>query len=314
MQDEIIPRNVSTTKNVPGYLLEPVDIQEVAYIHNPVDACNNRRDNKSEVFMIMFVISSPHNFKRRELIRNSYGNANVWKSAASRETEVKTVFMLGSTANASVQSMIDRESVLHQDIVQEDMIDDYKKLTRKTIMGLKWVTNYCPQAKFTMKLDDDVVVNVERILNMLWKAPRQNFTAGQALFASPVVRDKNSEFGKFYLPAEYYPESIYPPYLTGQAYIMSKDLVEATYRTALTTPLFPWEDVFIGICLQKLGVKLRARLNHQPRTSSHVITACGQTFTEGSRVRIRAFIEGGIARKPKTFSHHYSKSGDRWAL
>ncbi|XP_071506565.1 beta-1,3-galactosyltransferase 1-like [Diadema antillarum] len=157
------------------------------------------------------------------------------------------------TSDDAVQSKIDQEYELYRDIVQEDMIDSYQNLTRKTIMGLKWVTNHCRQAKFAIRIDDDVILNVPRIVDMLSKAPLHNYTAGNALFTSPAIRDKNS---KFYISKEFYPESIYPPYLTGQAYIMSTDLVEATYRTALTTRLFPWEDVFVGLCFQKMGIKI----------------------------------------------------------
>ncbi|XP_072176391.1 beta-1,3-galactosyltransferase 1-like [Diadema setosum] len=172
----------------------------------------------------------------------------------ARKVRVRTVFMLGSTSNHPVQREIDQEYDLFRDIVQEDMIDSYQNLTRKTIMGLKWVTNHCRQAKFAIKADDDVILNMPRIINMLSKAPLHNYTAGHAYVNAAVIRNKHD---KFYTSKEFYPNSTYPPYLTGAAYIMSTDLVEATYRTAVTTTLFPWEDVFVGMCLQKMGIKIK---------------------------------------------------------
>ena len=33
-------------------------------------------------------------------------------------------------------------------------------LTLKSVMGLKWSAIFCPQAKFVLKTDDDIFVNV----------------------------------------------------------------------------------------------------------------------------------------------------------
>ena len=39
--------------------------------------------------------------------------------------------------------------------------DTYHNLTLKTIMGLKWMAIFCPQAEFVLKTDDDIYVNVD---------------------------------------------------------------------------------------------------------------------------------------------------------
>ena len=38
--------------------------------------------------------------------------------------------------------------------------DTYTNLTLKTVMGLKWGAIFCPQAKYVMKTDDDIFINV----------------------------------------------------------------------------------------------------------------------------------------------------------
>ena len=38
--------------------------------------------------------------------------------------------------------------------------DSYHNLTLKTVMGLKWMSIFCPHAKFILKTDDDIYVNV----------------------------------------------------------------------------------------------------------------------------------------------------------
>ena len=41
--------------------------------------------------------------------------------------------------------------------------DSYHNLTLKTVMGLKWVKDHCSQARFVMKTDDDIFVNLPKL-------------------------------------------------------------------------------------------------------------------------------------------------------
>ena len=41
--------------------------------------------------------------------------------------------------------------------------DSYYNLTLKTVMGLKWVKDHCSQARFVMKTDDDIFVNLPKL-------------------------------------------------------------------------------------------------------------------------------------------------------
>ena len=45
--------------------------------------------------------------------------------------------------------------------------DTYHNLTLKTIMGLKWTSIFCSQARFVLKTDDDIYVNVELLSQSL---------------------------------------------------------------------------------------------------------------------------------------------------
>ncbi len=54
------------------------------------------------------------------------------------------------------------------------MQDTYHNLTLKTVMGLKWASIFCPQAKFVLKTDDDIYVNLPLLLDAL---SSENFAA-----------------------------------------------------------------------------------------------------------------------------------------
>ncbi|XP_072181214.1 beta-1,3-galactosyltransferase 5-like [Diadema setosum] len=240
------------TKNS-TYLDEPVDTHNYTYRHNPWLTCLEENNKKLQVLVVFLVLTAPGNFLRRQVIRSTYGDSASWNVTSNNMT-VKTVFLLGAFENTTLQKEIDVEFDLHSDIVQEDFVDSYMNLTRKTVMGLKWVTKHCRQANFVIKIDDDTMVNQRNLLDILRTAPTSNFAAGRIWSAQSVVRNKNQ---RFYLSEEFFPHPTYPPYMDGPAYIMSTDVVKRVYREAIRTPLFPWEDAFIGICLKKAGIPVQ---------------------------------------------------------
>ena len=47
--------------------------------------------------------------------------------------------------------------------------DTYQNLTIKTVMGLKWMSIFCPKAKYVLKTDDDIFVNIPLLIKALEK-------------------------------------------------------------------------------------------------------------------------------------------------
>lgn len=70
------------------------------------------------------------------------------------------------------------ESRTHGDILQEDFVDSYMNLTIKSVMGLKWASTHCPQARFLMKTDDDMFINVPSLLTYLQEASASTWITG----------------------------------------------------------------------------------------------------------------------------------------
>lgn len=242
-----------------SYFTDPIDKHDYKYIHNPESLCKkNIIEPIKQIFLLIMIISAPEKAGRRNIIRSSYGNEKDWEAFANHNLTVLTVFLLGKTNNATLQMDIDKESDLHGDIVQEDFVDCYDNLTTKTVMGLKWVTNHCRHATYVIKLKDTAVI-VQTKLYQRWlytaliDVPKTTWAAGQVRMDAQVFRNTDD---KFYISKDFYAFPTYPPYLDGQGYVLSTDLVEAIYNVAITTPLFPWEDIFIGMCLQKLDVVL----------------------------------------------------------
>ena len=61
-----------------------------------------------------------------------------------------------------------------------------------------------------------------------------------------------------YAPHYMYEGAVYPNYLSGTGYVMSRDVVPRLYQAALKTPLFHLEDVYLtGLCAHAAGIRPR---------------------------------------------------------
>ena len=71
--------------------------------------------------------------------------------------------------------------------------------------------------------------------------------------------DRNPKY-KCYTPEHMFPGDVFPTYVGGPAYLMSRQAAVILYETALETPFFHLEDVFItGIVREKFNNEDGAR-------------------------------------------------------
>ena len=69
----------------------------------------------------------------------------------------------GATTEAGRQRRLEEESSKHGDLVQGDFLDTYHNLSYKAIMGNLWVAEFCSQAEFVVKTDDDMYVDLYEV-------------------------------------------------------------------------------------------------------------------------------------------------------
>ncbi|GAB6030864.1 hypothetical protein CHUAL_007698 [Chamberlinius hualienensis] len=231
-----------------------------------------KQPQKSDVFLLVVVCSSVQHFKARQSIRETWGSSealNREPRTFANKTDnftlgsdnrwfkeshtVRLVFMLGRSEDENEQEQIVQENTKYNDIVQEDFHDTYNNLTLKSVMMLKWVNSSCPNAKYIMKTDDDTFVNLPRLVMYLLKHGRDGLLMGALICGAVPVKNKHS---KWYAPRVLYSERFYPNYLSGTGYVFSNSLVAPLYQTALDTPFFHLEDVYItGICAKQLHIR-----------------------------------------------------------
>ena len=73
------------------------------------------------------------------------------------------MFCTGSTLDENIQRSLEVESQEYGDLVQGDFLDNYYNLSYKAIMGNLWVAEFCSQAEFLVKTDDDMFVDMYEV-------------------------------------------------------------------------------------------------------------------------------------------------------
>lgn len=222
------------------------------YLLDRRDVCKNK-----DVLLLLFVKSSPGNFKRRQAIRSTWGN----ESYISQElgVVVKVVFAMGvrpdRSGHKTVQRELRKEHMAHHDLIQQDFLDTFHNLTVKLLLQFRWTHENCAHAHFLMSADDDVFIHVPNLVHYLQELKSQNVRnlwVGHVHRGAPPVRKRDS---KYYMPFDMYQWSSYPDYTAGAGYVVSGDVAAKIYQAtqSLNASMYI-DDVFMGICAIAAGV------------------------------------------------------------
>ncbi|KAM8976661.1 beta-1,3-galactosyltransferase 5 [Pelodytes ibericus] len=214
------------------------------YVLSPEIDCK-----KNPPFLVLLVTTTYDQKPARMAIRQSWGKARTIKG-----NHVVSFFLLGATASPQDQASLVEESKSYRDIMQRDFIDAYSNLTIKTIMGIDWIHHFCPETSYAMKVDTDVFVNTLYLVDLLLRKNKtSNFFTG---FLKPNEYPIRSPFSKWYASVHEYPDIKYPPFCSGTGYVFSVDVAHKIHNITAVVPFFKLEDVYIGLCLDRLKIPL----------------------------------------------------------
>lgn len=204
-----------------------------------------------DTFLLFAIKSTPNNFEQRQAVRESWGQEDVYLS----RLRVRTVFLLGTSPpdDANLRPLLEVESKQYGDILRWDFHESFLNLTLKMKLMLWWTLTNCPHVSFVFSGDDDVFVNTPALLSYLvsLKAPEANrLYMGQVIARATPVQDPSS---KYYIPLSFF-DGPYPTYTGGGGFVLSGALLLPLYSLSHFIPLFPIDDVYIGMCCQALAV------------------------------------------------------------
>ncbi|XP_052801703.1 lactosylceramide 1,3-N-acetyl-beta-D-glucosaminyltransferase-like isoform X2 [Mya arenaria] len=216
----------------------PVTINGSYLIENPA-LCSSVPD----LSVLIIVHTAPDHFELRSAMRRTWANDTYYKSLG----KVRTLFLLGTVHNTKVQIELEREFKEHQDLLQGDFVDAYRNLTHKGVLGYRWVSERCRNAKYILKVDDDIVVDMYRLFTKV--LPKYTNKTKQILCnhifpgTMLIIREKKS---KWYVNENHFKgHKFYPEYCSGFLVLFSNDVIPAIFKSASVTPFFWVDDVYL---------------------------------------------------------------------
>lgn len=215
------------------------------FLINQPDKCKDRNP-----FLVIMILGECHDVESRNAIRETWGNESIY------DVDVVRIFLVGlpRVVPDQTQQLLEQESVAFGDIIQQDFMDTYYNLTLKTLMGMEWVTKFCPSVSYIMKIDNDMFLNVDFLVHKVLHPDlpvRNNYFTGSIVANTGPLRGQEY---KWYVPKEVYPNDTYPPYCAGPGYLLSVDMAKKIYDVAQDIRVIPMEDAFMGICLYELHI------------------------------------------------------------
>eukprot|EP00092_Neocalanus_flemingeri_P002750 GFUD01002945.1.p1 GENE.GFUD01002945.1~~GFUD01002945.1.p1 ORF type:complete len:385 (+),score=72.52 GFUD01002945.1:393-1547(+) len=223
-----------------------LDRTNVSFLMRPHTACRN-------VKIVLMALTAPKNVEKRERLRRQFGE----------KEGVYILFLLGKTSSSSVQEDLQAENMLHGDMVQISVMDHYRALSYKTLTGFIWANRFCGSAKFIVKVDDDVTLDLDNLLFLLEKKYGENSPHGGTvpdIVECPSVmrnmrpwRQNHTEsiMSKWSISKEDMERRVYPDFCPGWLYVM--------------TPR-------VGLALAEVGVKHAQELMSKARLDDIFVT------------------------------------------
>ncbi|KAK0052541.1 lactosylceramide -n-acetyl-beta-d-glucosaminyltransferase [Biomphalaria pfeifferi] len=193
------------------------------------------------VDVLIYIHSSPENREMRSAIRETWGSTNTFS-----DISVKLIFFIGGVNDKDLQLQIETEYSTHGDLVQGNFLDVFTNLTYKAVTMLAWVNSHCFQAKYLMKVDDDMFVDtfaaVREVVPQLALKPLA--VACDYKVHMPIPRDPKSRWN---VPPHLVPKrSHWPPFCSGYFAVFTSTLIPILYEASFTDKDFvPGDDVYL---------------------------------------------------------------------
>lgn len=234
---------------------------------------NNSGFGPESPLLFMAIKSQVGNFENRQAIRETWGRSGLVTGESYKKSLVRTVFLLGRQDSSTgphpdLKNLLELENQKYGDILLWDFRDTFFNLTLKDLLFWHWLRQYCPGATFVFKGDDDVFVRTDALLDYLQKQWEEHnllkvYTnqtdLGLDLFVGDVIYNalpNREPSTKYYIPESFY-KGGYPPYAGGGGVVYSSSLALRLQEVSERVRLFPIDDVYLGMCLHRLGLTPR---------------------------------------------------------
>lgn len=211
--------------------------------------------NKYISFIVFGVTSTSDSFKYRMMIRNTWGGITKLYNSI-------IFFFIAKSHHNEYNSLIEKEELIYNDIIQLSFYESYFNLTILTIWMVKWIISNC-KFIFFIKNDQDVIPNLYLVFTYLNSKKHINCSYGILRVNETVCRNKRL---KCYIPFESYIYKNLPNYIFGYFAVYNFKLLNFINKISLNTyPIIYKEDVHMGLLASKSNYsycKLKYKIIH----------------------------------------------------
>ncbi|XP_035796831.1 N-acetyllactosaminide beta-1,3-N-acetylglucosaminyltransferase 3-like [Amphiprion ocellaris] len=255
-------QNISAS-GVPGFYSLPHLIQDfLSYRHCrhfPIildipDKCGGA-NGSADIFLLLVIKSSPVNYARREVLRKTWA-----KERLQNGVWIRRIFIAGTTGEGyeknTLNKLLEIEKLEYNDILQWDFNDTFYNLTLKQVLFLEWMDTNCPNVRFLMNGDDDVLAHTDNMVDYL-KNLKDN-DGSKHLFTGYLIENRGPYRYpdlKYYVPVQVQETDTYPPYLGGGGFLLSGYSAMVMYKMSHSVMFHPIDDVYIAMCLEKAELR-----------------------------------------------------------
>ncbi|KAK9065140.1 hypothetical protein SSX86_016523 [Deinandra increscens subsp. villosa] len=216
----------------------------------------DKSKSKKKVFMVIGINTAFSSRRRRDSIRETWMPRGEKLLQLEKEKGIVVRFMIGhsATSKSILDRAIDSEEAQHKDFFRLEHVEGYHELTAKTRIFFstafaKW------DAKFYVKVDDDVHVNLGMLATTLGRHQSKPRVYTGCMKSGPVLSQKNV---KYHEP-EYWKfgeeGNKYFRHATGQIYAISNDLAAYISTNQPILHKYANEDVSLGAWFIGLDVE-----------------------------------------------------------
>jgi len=263
--------DTSSCPTSPTQVVQVIDDPTVSFLSKPniCSAKNNisggSRDSPAP-FLIAVVVSSPKNHHYRTAIRLAIKNHNLKSTRA-----VQPLFVIGDNGGGHPehQDKLKDEIAFHQDILQLDTEETYANIAYKVVAGYTWISCFCSEAKFVLKMDDNAVMHYGNLIKHLEAKPTTEDDSTIHCVTSPMrnlrpprphpIAGDRSFLGKWAIRADEYDQVFQPDMCWGIGYVTRPNMAIRLAEVAANMPkesykMIKLEDAFItGLVRERIA-------------------------------------------------------------
>ncbi len=223
--------------------------------------------SRDDVEYAIGIKSWAFNFQLRQAIRNSYLSYNLEVLDKNFGTKKRCAkFIVGAVGETDTldshrtKHLLQMEQAVYGDLLLDEQIpgvvDSYYNLLEKVVAFFRWLSSSSDLPRHIVVTDDDVYVNVSDLTIFLSSAPTKSLYTGETIYHRKPMRDVKHIN---YLSVEDWPDDELIPFVDGNFYILSSDVVtliinDADIATNNVKSIGTLEDVSIAAWLRSFGI------------------------------------------------------------